>query len=167
MTSPAILAAGTTTAVNSPPSTISNSLITRSLHPYSRNHYLTNPNPNFNRSNHLQSLKSATADSKAAIADTPIPSPSPDSSENKGSEKIGARVRVRVPLKVYHVPKVPEFELKGKEGKIKDYVSVFKGKHISANLPYKIEFFEILEGRGEKPVKFFVHLKDDEFEYID
>ena len=81
--------------------------------------------------------------------------------------KIGAKVRVKVPLKVYHIPKVPEVELNGKEGKIKENVAVWKGKSISANFPYKIEFLEKLEGRGDKPVKFFAHLKEDEFEYID
>lgn len=78
--------------------------------------------------------------------------------------KIGARVRVKVPLKVYHVPKVPEVDLTGMEGQIKQYVGVWKGKRISANLPYKVEFVTEIQGRG--PVKFFAHLKEDEFEYV-
>jgi hypothetical protein len=81
------------------------------------------------------------------------------------AKKIGARVRVKVPLKVYHVPRVAEIDLTGKEGKLKQYVAVWKGKRISANLPFKVEFFEEVEGRG--PVKFFAHLKEDEFEYLD
>ena len=89
------------------------------------------------------------------------------SSEEEIPAKIGARVRVKVPLTVYHVPKVAEVDLNGKVGKVKDYVAVWKGKQISANLPYKIEFLEVLEGRGDAPVKFFVHLKEDEFDYID
>ncbi|XP_010493466.1 PREDICTED: ferredoxin-thioredoxin reductase, variable chain, chloroplastic-like [Camelina sativa] len=79
--------------------------------------------------------------------------------------KIGSRVRVTAPLKVYHVNRVPEVDLEGMEGKLKDYVSVWKGKRVSANLPYKVEFFIEIEGRG--PVKFVSHLKDDEFEFMD
>ncbi|XP_022725170.1 ferredoxin-thioredoxin reductase, variable chain-like [Durio zibethinus] len=78
--------------------------------------------------------------------------------------KIGARVRVKVPLKVYHVPRVPEMDLTGLEGVIKQYVGLWKGKRISANLPYKVEFQKEIEGRG--PVKFFAHLKEDELEFL-
>ncbi|KAL3516469.1 hypothetical protein ACH5RR_023371 [Cinchona calisaya] len=80
--------------------------------------------------------------------------------------KIGARVRVKVPLKVYHVPKVPEVELTGKIGFLKQYVAVHKGKRISANLPYKVEFVEENIGGKKGPVKFFAHLKEEEFEYL-
>ncbi len=88
--------------------------------------------------------------------------------EEEGEEtdkKIGARVRVKVPLKVYHVPRVPEVDLTGKEGHLKQYVALWKGKRISANLPYKVEFVVDIEGRG--PVKFFAHLKEDEFDYLE
>lgn len=85
--------------------------------------------------------------------------------DEKAKAKIGARVRVTVPLKVYHVVRVPEVELMGMEGFIKDYVVLWKGKRISANLPYKVQFVKEIEGRG--PVKFFTHLKEDEFELID
>lgn len=52
------------------------------------------------------------------------------------------------------------------EGVIKQYVGVWKGKRISANLPFKAEFF--VEVRGlEKPVKVVAHLKEDEFEYVE
>ncbi|CAK9168691.1 unnamed protein product [Ilex paraguariensis] len=78
---------------------------------------------------------------------------------------IGARVRVKVPLKVYHVPKVPEFERTGMVGLLKQYVGVWKGKRISANLPYKVEFVTEIEGRSG-PVKFSAHLKEDEFEFL-
>jgi lipoic acid synthetase len=96
------------------------------------------------------------------------PSSSPSSEEEIEAEakaKIGSRVRVTAPLKVYHVNRVPEVDLEGMEGKLKDYVAVWKGKRISANLPYKIEFFKEIEGRGL--VKFVSHLKEDEFEFID
>ena len=79
--------------------------------------------------------------------------------------KVGARVKVKAPLKVYHVPRVPEIDLTGMEGVMKQYVALWKGKRISANFPYKVEFFTEVEGRGA--VKFFAHLKDDEFEYLD
>ncbi|EEF49663.1 ferredoxin-thioredoxin reductase, variable chain, chloroplastic [Ricinus communis] len=82
-----------------------------------------------------------------------------------GENKIGARVKVKVPLKVYHVPRVPEVDLTGKEGHLKQYVALWKGKRISANLPYKVEFLVDIEGRG--PVKFFAHLKEDEFDFLD
>ncbi|KAF8081708.1 hypothetical protein N665_0870s0029 [Sinapis alba] len=85
--------------------------------------------------------------------------------DEKAKEKIGARVRVTAPLKVYHVVRVPEVELMGMEGLIKDYVVLWKGKRISANLPFKVQFVKEVEGRG--PVKFFTHLKEDEFELID
>jgi hypothetical protein len=80
------------------------------------------------------------------------------------AKKIGARVRVKVPLKVYHVPRLPEVDLTGMEGQLKQYVGLWKGKRISANFPYKVEFRTEIEGRG--PVKFFAHLKEDEFEYL-
>ncbi|MCD7450360.1 hypothetical protein HAX54_005562 [Datura stramonium] len=81
--------------------------------------------------------------------------------------KVGSKVKVTVPLKVYHVPKVPELDLDGRIGTLKQYVAVHKGKQISANLPYKVEFVvDDLEGRSA-PVKFSAHLKEDEFEFLD
>ncbi|XVF44632.1 hypothetical protein PTKIN_Ptkin02bG0139400 [Pterospermum kingtungense] len=87
------------------------------------------------------------------------------SAEAEEEAKVGARVRVKVPLKVYHVPRVPELDLTGFEGVIKQYVGLWKGKRISANLPYKVEFLKEIEGRG--PVKFFAHLKEEELEFLD
>ncbi|CAJ2665249.1 ferredoxin-thioredoxin reductase variable chain-like protein [Trifolium pratense] len=87
--------------------------------------------------------------------------------EGESQTKIGARVRVKVPLKVYHVPKVPEIDLTGREGHIKQNVSFWKdNKRISANLPYKVEFIanDIQGPRG--PLKFVAHLRDDEFEEL-
>ncbi|KAF2312635.1 hypothetical protein GH714_037042 [Hevea brasiliensis] len=75
------------------------------------------------------------------------------------------KVRVKVPLKVYHVPRVPEVDLTGKEGHLKQYVALWKGKRISANLPFKVEFVVGIEGRG--PVKFFAHLREDEFDCLE
>ncbi|XP_050235225.1 ferredoxin-thioredoxin reductase, variable chain [Mercurialis annua] len=85
--------------------------------------------------------------------------------EQEQQTKVGARVRVKAPLKVYHVPRIPELDLTGKEGRLKQYVALWKGKRISANFPYKVEFLIEVEGRGA--VKFFAHLKEDEFEFLD
>lgn len=87
------------------------------------------------------------------------------SGEWEAACKIGARIRVKVPVKVFHVTKAPELNLCGMEGVIKQYVGVFKGKRVSANLPFKVEFFLPLEGH-EKPIKFFAHLREDEFELL-
>ncbi|CAF2088646.1 unnamed protein product [Brassica rapa] len=88
------------------------------------------------------------------------PSSSPSSEEEVEAEakaSVGSsRVKVTAPLKVYHLNRVPEVDL---EGTLKDYVAVWKGKRISANL----EFFKEVEGRGL--VKFVSHLKEDEFEF--
>ncbi|KAI3818477.1 hypothetical protein L1987_12285 [Smallanthus sonchifolius] len=162
MAFPAIIAAAT--PINLTPSSVKSRATSPLLCACSRDSSLTVRNPN-RRSNRLPWIKPAAASDSTAIADNPSPASTSEGEEIQ--EKIGARVRVKVPLKVYHIPKVPELDLNGKEGKIKEYVSVWKGKHISANLPYKIEFFETLEGRGDAPVKFFTHLKEDEFEYLD
>ncbi|KAH6836911.1 hypothetical protein C2S53_011059 [Perilla frutescens var. hirtella] len=91
-----------------------------------------------------------------------------DEEVKKAESRIGSKVRVKVPLKVYHVPKLPEIDLTGRVGLLKQYVAVFKGKRISANLPYKVEFVaEEVSGRDGKPVKFSAHLREDEFEFLD
>ncbi|KAL6981186.1 hypothetical protein U1Q18_022817 [Sarracenia purpurea var. burkii] len=110
------------------------------------------------------------SDSTTFVEDPPASSAAAVMSEEDEKDaaagaKIGARVRVKVPLKVYHVPRVAEIDLSGKEGTLKQYVAVWKGKRISANLPFKVGFVADVEGRG--PVKFFAHLKEDEFEYLD
>ncbi|XP_024988075.1 ferredoxin-thioredoxin reductase, variable chain-like [Cynara cardunculus var. scolymus] len=164
MTSTAIFSAAT--AINLPPSTVKNRVMSPLLCACASDRSLTLRSVNNKkRSNLLPCIKAAAASDSTAIVDGPTLAST--SEEEEIPAKIGARVRVKVPLKVYHVPKVPEVELNGKEGKVKEYVAVWKGKHISATSPYKIEFFEKLEGRGDKPVKFFVHLKEEEFEYID
>lgn len=57
---------------------------------------------------------------------------------------------------VYHAPKRPELQLQGLEGTVKSIVKVFKGKELSANLPYRVEFH--LEAEGGKQQKLLVHL---------
>ncbi|KAJ4812051.1 hypothetical protein LUZ62_024617 [Rhynchospora pubera] len=86
--------------------------------------------------------------------------------EAEAAAKIGKKVRVTVPLKVYHVMKIPDLDLCGLEGAIKQYVAIWKGKRITANLPFKVEFFIPVEGQ-DKPVKVLAHLREDEFEYVD
>ncbi|KAI3719604.1 hypothetical protein L6452_20506 [Arctium lappa] len=151
--------------INSPLSTVSNRLISPMLYAYASDCSLTVRKANNKKSNLLPRIRIRSAALDSVIEDPTLSSTSKE--EEEVPVKIGAKVRVKVPLKVYHIPKVPEVELNGKEGKIKEYVAVWKGKNISANFPYKIEFLETLEGRGDKPVKFFAHLKEDEFDYID
>lgn len=99
---------------------------------------------------------------------TDVSSTSPDAiaeEEAEAAAKIGAKVRVKSSVKVYHVMKAPELNLLGMEGVIKQHVGIWKGKRMSANLPFKVEFVLSVEGQ-EKPVKFVVHLREDEFEYL-
>ncbi|CAN6252489.1 unnamed protein product [Urochloa humidicola] len=86
--------------------------------------------------------------------------------EAAAAPKIGKRVRVTAPLRVYHIVKAPDLDIQGMEGVVKQYVGVWKGKRITANLPFKIEFQIDVEGQP-KPVRFFVHLREDEFEFVD
>lgn len=94
-----------------------------------------------------------------------VPSADVAEEEAAAAPKIGKRVRVTAPLRVYHVMKAPDLDIQGLEGVIKQYVGVWKGKRITANLPFKVEFQLTLEGQP-KPVRFFVHLREDEFEFI-
>uniref|UniRef100_A0ACD5Z399 Uncharacterized protein n=1 Tax=Avena sativa TaxID=4498 RepID=A0ACD5Z399_AVESA len=86
--------------------------------------------------------------------------------EAEHAPKIGKRVRITAPLRVYHVVKAPDLDIQGMEGVIKQYVGVWKGKRITANFPFKVEFQVAVETQP-KPVKLFVHLREDEFEYIE
>ncbi|KAM3226309.1 hypothetical protein ACQJBY_058782 [Aegilops geniculata] len=85
--------------------------------------------------------------------------------EAEHAPKVGRRVRVTAPLRVYHVVKAPDLDIQGMEGVIKQYVGVWKGKRITANFPFKVEF-QVAVDTQPKPVKLFVHLREDEFEYI-
>lgn len=70
-------------------------------------------------------------------------------------------------LKVYHVQKAAlELDLNGLEALIEQFVGVWKGKRISSNLPFKVEFQIVVEGQ-HRPVKFVSHLKEEEFEYLE
>ncbi|KAF8009640.1 hypothetical protein BT93_J0602 [Corymbia citriodora subsp. variegata] len=78
--------------------------------------------------------------------------------------KIGSRVRVKAPVRVYHVPRVPELELSGMEGEVKQNLLFWRGKSLTANRPFKVEFVREVEGRGL--VKFVAHLEEDELEFV-
>ncbi|KAJ7532526.1 hypothetical protein O6H91_13G007600 [Diphasiastrum complanatum] len=84
--------------------------------------------------------------------------------EHKIEVKKGSIVKVKGPLKVYHVPKVPEFDIGGLEGEVKEVLGEWKERSLSANLPYKVQFFVQIDGRQ---VKFVAHLKDGEFEVVE
>lgn len=101
----------------------------------------------------------------SAVEVNDLSSSSSAASTSSPEANVGRRIKVTVPLKVYHVPKVDEVDITGLEGEIKQYVGLWKGKRISANLPYKVEFFAEIPGR-DGPVKFVAHLKDDEFEFV-
>ncbi|KAJ3682245.1 hypothetical protein LUZ60_014818 [Juncus effusus] len=81
------------------------------------------------------------------------------------SEKIGSKIRVKVPIKVYHVAKLPGLDLNGMIGTVKQYAGVWKGRKITPNLPFKVEFFAQNDGQSA-PIKFFAHLREGEFEYL-
>ena len=73
------------------------------------------------------------------------------------------RVKVRGPLKVYHVPKITEFDIGDMEGVVNNYVGLWKGKHIYENFPYKVHFNVEVFGH---PIKFYAHLKEEEFDVV-
>lgn len=75
-----------------------------------------------------------------------------DEGELKPNVEAGAKIRVTGDVIVYHVPKQPKTELKGREGEVLDVVTFFKGKQISANLPYKCVFLEDLEDGSQKKI---------------
>lgn len=72
--------------------------------------------------------------------------------------KIGDRVRVAVPLKVYHHPnsKGSALDIQGYEGEIIALVTEWKGRPVGANFPFLVQF----EG------KFRGHFRDTELEVI-
>ncbi|CAI9764973.1 unnamed protein product [Fraxinus pennsylvanica] len=163
---------------------VSTSKIPNSDTPFAKTKY---PSRRRTHSIHFHPIRSladsiSTLDNQPAAASSSAPSSSAtitnsvsldddsvnDDEVKKAESIIGAKVRIKVPLKVYHVPKVPEYELTGKVGVVKQYVGVHKGKKISANLPYKVELMvdEVL-GRDGKPLKFLAHMRDDEFEFLD
>ncbi len=72
--------------------------------------------------------------------------------------KIGDRVRVKESVIVYHHPehRGQGFDIKGSEGEVVQIATQWKGKPISANLPFVVQFSK----------KFKAHLRDNELEII-
>lgn len=68
----------------------------------------------------------------------------------------GSRVKVTGPVKVFHAAKHPNgLELQGLEGTVKMDVTQFKGKVLSAVMPYRVEFMVDKDG---SQVKVLAHL---------
>jgi hypothetical protein len=68
----------------------------------------------------------------------------------------GARVKVTTSVKVFHSPKFADgLDLQGHEGTVKMDVTQYKGKVLSANLQYRVEFSVDKDGA---PVKVLAHL---------
>ena len=85
--------------------------------------------------------------------------------EAAAAPKVGKRVRVTAPVRVHHVAKAPGLELRGMEGVVKQYIGVWKGKRVTANLLFKVEFVLKLDGQ-EKPIRIIAHLREQEFEIV-
>ncbi|XP_047077319.1 ferredoxin-thioredoxin reductase, variable chain-like [Lolium rigidum] len=148
----------TTAATMAPPSTSTSSVLFLRRLPSPATRGLGPPPPRAPRLRTARLQVSLTSDvsSSSDVA----------AEEAEHAPKIGRRVRVTAPLRVYHVVKAPDLDVQGLEGVIKQYVGVWKGKRITANFPFKVEF-QVAVDTQPKPVKLFVHLREDEFEYID
>jgi Ferredoxin thioredoxin reductase variable alpha chain len=72
--------------------------------------------------------------------------------------KVGDRIRVKESVIIYHHPehRGQAFDLKGSEGEIKEIVTQWQGRPVSANLPFLVQFSK----------KFKAHLRENELEVI-
>jgi hypothetical protein len=145
----------TATASVAPPSTSTSSILLRRRFPAPSSFRCLGPAPAPHRRARIQVALTSEVSSDDVAAE-----------EAAAAPKIGRRVRVTAPLRVYHVVKAPNLDVQGMEGVVKQYVCVWKGKRITANFPFKVEFTVSVEGQP-KPVRFFVHLREDEFEFVD
>lgn len=70
--------------------------------------------------------------------------------------KVGDRVRVKESTIVYHHPehRNEPFDIKGLEGEVVAFVTEWRGRPVSANLPVQVQFSK----------KFKVHLRESELE---
>ncbi|KAK1618379.1 hypothetical protein QYE76_023896 [Lolium multiflorum] len=149
----------TTAATMAPPSTSTSSVLFLRRLPSPATRGLGGPLP-------PRAPRLRTARLQVSLTSDVSSSPDVAAEEAEHAPKIGRRVRVTAPLRVYHVVKAPDLDVQGLEGVIKQYVGVWKGKRITANFPFKVEF-QVAVDAQPKPVKLFVHLREDEFEYID
>ncbi|KAG2447416.1 hypothetical protein HYH02_007743 [Chlamydomonas schloesseri] len=75
----------------------------------------------------------------------------------------GQKVKVIASVKVFHAPKHHDgMDLKGMEGTVQKDVTHFKGKVLSATLPYQVQFLVPGESDKDKHMKFSAHLAEDE-----
>ncbi|CAL5015807.1 unnamed protein product [Urochloa decumbens] len=102
---------------------------------------------------------------RVAVGSDVSSSPDAAAEEDAAASKVGKRARVTAPVRVHHVAKAPGLDLRGMEGVVKQYVGVWKGKRITANLPFKVEFELKLDGQ-DKLVRFIAHLREQEFEIV-
>ncbi|KAK9814137.1 hypothetical protein WJX72_001144 [[Myrmecia] bisecta] len=87
------------------------------------------------------------------------------SEELKAGIEAGTKVKVAKSVVVYHAPKKPELDLESMEGTVLEVIKEWKGKALSANLPYKTQF--MLDGEdGGKAKKLLVHLTADEIQAV-
>lgn len=72
--------------------------------------------------------------------------------------QVGDRVRVKESVVIHHHPehRNEPLDIQGLEGTVKSIASEWKGKEISANYPYVIQFTK----------KFKAHLQADELEVL-
>ncbi|GAX79995.1 hypothetical protein CEUSTIGMA_g7435.t1 [Chlamydomonas eustigma] len=83
---------------------------------------------------------------------------------SSGKFTEGARVKVTGYVKLFSVPKHPEgLEIEGMEGEVAKDVTQFKGKVLSATLPYLVKFKTDMAGAD---VKFQAHLAEDELQLV-
>jgi len=92
-----------------------------------------------------------------------VQAPLAQETATKPAMKAGDRVRISVPVTLYHHPhhRNQPFNAAGMEGKIKDVLADWHGRHISPNFPVVVEF-EI--ECAKRPFK--AHLVEAELELI-
>jgi hypothetical protein len=104
----------------------------------------------------MLSTKPFAATSAARLSRNRIVSVRVVASDNGSSIAEGAKVKVTKAVKVYHAIGHSEgLDLQGMVGVVKKNVLEFKGKQLSANLPYQVQF-EV--ERNGKPGKLLCHL---------
>lgn len=104
----------------------------------------------------MLSAKPFAATSAARVSRNRVVSVRVVASDNGSSIAEGAKVKVTKTVKVYHaIGRSDGLDLEGMVGIVKKNVLNFKGKQLSANLPYQVQF-EV--ERNGKPGKLLCHL---------